>query len=1327
MTPKQFIEQLFAKRSDYADPDQAELAANLLDTVSTDIYSESQRFVFELIQNADDAAADTGNEVHFDFIDGALLVSHNGMAFSEADISSLTNAGSSTKKSDPTKTGYKGIGFKSVFGKSERVSIFSNGYQFRFEKSFHGALLPWQVIPIWTEFSELSTDIRNSLAGTSYQVNTVIETDQASALEEEIKELLANGQILLFLRRVNKITVSRNRVATYSVEKKQTAVAMAYQSVSLLINGDMVSSWIVKTFAKIKIPSDTKQELKKDEKTPVKLKLADFTEMSFAAQIQDGKIKALGRDESLVFTYLPTKVSNLNFPFLINGSFLTNAPREALHEDRIWNQWLMKLTAEKLIHWLKELAGSAYQYQLLQLVPEPFVLGGNELKTAFNSALHRSMAEVAFIPSLSGTLMKASELIVDRTGLSALDFIDPETVIQFINREQGTKFTGDSFLHTELKHKDRLQRWGATIFDIDRLEPFFLSVEFTNSHQAEDNFALIAYFKAKCSADVSGEWQTRLKNIPFIISEEDELKSPAAICFPSIAYKTEFGASVTTIDERVYSEIENNPPVKEWLGQMGVKDPSDEAYLENELIGNIGTAVNEANYMQVTRYLFDKHKNGGLNESHYERLKEFKLYTTTVELQAAKQCYLSDFYEPLLRLEQVNKVLRYVTPTYKRTGDMVSEWKTFLLKLGVVQDIRLQNLALTPTEAREKYPAFVGFFDENRTQKYNASNGFTYLNPISKYELTTYSLLEFATDSAFAKLFWERAAKTNFRRGASDTGLAYYQNSVYLQNNFFEWCLQRAAIFPTSLDDCRPAAEVFLNDKETLDLAGKFLPVFDHSEPLSEEWKKLICFKKQLALEDLLEVLERMASQMKEGELLSKADERRLGLIYNKLEAILPDMSAEHKALVSDWAAINYLPATSLLFEPVTELKLVKIAGFNTSSDKLKVMLLPANCRTNTPDFEALMTLLGIKVIDQFIPSFGIEPVKKEFTLKRKLAVILPYLAAVSERKRFTEFDEEYKRIKKAIERCDLFVASEIKLTFMDGNEVIEGPSLNSYKAGNELYFKGRWKSPLTMFVLIPELTALLDLRGLNEDLRLLLELDEPEIKDYFTSLGLDFDKREFMQTWELPLEEMTEDDVPPSGSFTLGNGGAHGGLGLLAQSIAESPETEFADKAEPFVPQHAASSLNMSTLSVQKRSFTAFTSAPADVAYTIIASDVARSQIGYWSEELVYHFLLHDPKGFTSIVWVNEHEESGLPYDISYIENGVQKFIDAKGTPSGSKDVIYLSDKEWVFMFKQAANYAIYRVYRAGFGDARIITVENPAALIPIGEILPEPITLKV
>ena len=217
--------------------------ANLLDTVSSDIYSESQRFVFELIQNADDAAAQgVNNEVHFEFLTNCLIASHNGMPFNEPDINSLTSAGTSTKKNDQSKTGYKGIGFKSVFGRSNRVTIFSDGFQFRFDKLFHSTKLPWQIIPIWTELKDLEKNIAKFLTSSDYNVSTAIEINGTDPLQNDLDELLASGQILLFLRKITKISVAQNGIPTFSVEKNIVKQGEVFNEVTLSKNGKKVST-----------------------------------------------------------------------------------------------------------------------------------------------------------------------------------------------------------------------------------------------------------------------------------------------------------------------------------------------------------------------------------------------------------------------------------------------------------------------------------------------------------------------------------------------------------------------------------------------------------------------------------------------------------------------------------------------------------------------------------------------------------------------------------------------------------------------------------------------------------------------------------------------------------------------------------------------------------------------------------------------------------------------------------------------------------------------------------------------------------------------------
>ena len=1122
MSKKEFIDSLFKKRSDYKYPEQAEDAAEQLETISKDIYSESQRFIFELIQNSDDASDVNNNEVCFDFYPNCLVVSHNGKPFTAEDIEAITRSGKSTKKADSTKTGYKGIGFKSVFGKSNRVFIFSNGYQFRFDKSYHKGKLPWQVIPIWSEVEDLPHEVKDSSLLGKTKVSTIIQIDEAAALKADLEDLLNNGQILLFLRRISKISVSVNNKQLYAIEKEITGLEGAYNSITLHKNGKEISSWIVKSFENITIPLETKKALKQDEKTPEKLKEAELTEISFAAKVDHGKIVELKGEDSLIFTFLPTKVKEFEFPFLINGSFITNAPREAIHEDRIWNQWLFELIAEKTFEWLALLATSSFKLQILKILPGKYSSQQNDLKLAFNKSYDKVSRVTQFIPNRDFDLKKASDLVIDRTGLSDEKFIPVEALIKFINKTTNNQFDNHAFIHPRIEGKSKLSIIGTTIFDIDKLEAFFLDESFKKTHEPEQNINLISYFFEKAHRSDSREWNEKLKSIPFIFAKGKKLKSPTSVCFPSVDYQTEFGEGVSVIHSKVYAKIEADSKIKSWLEQLGVKEPSDIAYLENEIIPNIDECIDESNYLKITRFLFDLHKKGLLEEWHYEKLNAFNIYTKSKEFTPASKCYFSSQYTPTLNLEGKVTGLPYISIKYILQGDFPSEWKTFFLKLGVVDEIKsiIENDYCYYDPKYTKYEIRWEWFNLHRSFKKPYHDGRVFTNTFNEYRFNTLTLIELTTNYTFSEIFWDYTFK-KIKYIPADKVLGFWSNNwgqpfshITDHGDYVIWLLENKPIIPTQNKICLKASDVFINDREIKLVVGKYLPILNIDEPLSDEWRRLLPLKNKLELEDYLTVLEKMAEEADyyDGE-IRPSDLKRIGLIYNKLASELADFSKTKKDKISIWAETNKLLSKKGKFELSKELKWVKIEGFAVASQHLNIIQIPENCDQSSGEFEELLNLFGVHIIDEFEPSF--KDIKPEPSLKLKIKAVLPYLASVLEKKQYLDFDKEYERLKSKIHNSEFYNVSEIRLSFIYQSNSIEGPSLNAYTNDVKLFFTGRWKSPITMFSLIPELVNLLGVRSVNDELRLLLESEDSESEQWLTQMGVDVEK--------LPKPEPTE------------------------------------------------------------------------------------------------------------------------------------------------------------------------------------------------------------
>lgn len=95
----------------------------------TDLYPDNAHFIYELLQNAEDAEA---TRVEFILDKDYLGFEHDGTRlFTLSDVESITSIGASTKLDDPTSIGKFGVGFKAVFAYTNTPEIHSGEFHFR--------------------------------------------------------------------------------------------------------------------------------------------------------------------------------------------------------------------------------------------------------------------------------------------------------------------------------------------------------------------------------------------------------------------------------------------------------------------------------------------------------------------------------------------------------------------------------------------------------------------------------------------------------------------------------------------------------------------------------------------------------------------------------------------------------------------------------------------------------------------------------------------------------------------------------------------------------------------------------------------------------------------------------------------------------------------------------------------------------------------------------------------------------------------------------------------------------------------------------------------
>lgn len=121
------FQRLIERRRKFIDGLDANRGEINLD-IFEDFYPDRAHFVYELLQNAEDAGA---TEVSFILTPDRLVCEHDGRTFTLEDVKSITGLHDSTKTQAQDKIGKFGVGFKSVFVYTAAPSIRSGQFAFR--------------------------------------------------------------------------------------------------------------------------------------------------------------------------------------------------------------------------------------------------------------------------------------------------------------------------------------------------------------------------------------------------------------------------------------------------------------------------------------------------------------------------------------------------------------------------------------------------------------------------------------------------------------------------------------------------------------------------------------------------------------------------------------------------------------------------------------------------------------------------------------------------------------------------------------------------------------------------------------------------------------------------------------------------------------------------------------------------------------------------------------------------------------------------------------------------------------------------------------------
>ena len=336
------------------------------------LYSDRAHFIFELLQNAEDALRNRGSKwngsraVSFNLTKNILQFKHFGRPFNEADVRGICEIGESAKAEDLTTIGRFGIGFKSVYAITDCPEIHSGPEDFAIENYVQP-----KGVPIIKK-SVGETVFRFPLKSTGESAHDDIATG--------LRRLRASS--LLFLRQIEEIKwqIEDGPSGHYLRESRPVEENVRQVTVIGQVHGEqhVGTEWLVFS-----------RPVTNDEGLP-----SGHVEIAFFIDPANQSIRHVSNSPLVVF--FPTTLET-NLGFLMQGPYQTTPSRDNVPPHVPWNKHLVNETSIlllKTLRWLRDKGQlTTNVIRCLPLNPRRFGINTGPSSDSLSSSVNRISAD----------------------------------------------------------------------------------------------------------------------------------------------------------------------------------------------------------------------------------------------------------------------------------------------------------------------------------------------------------------------------------------------------------------------------------------------------------------------------------------------------------------------------------------------------------------------------------------------------------------------------------------------------------------------------------------------------------------------------------------------------------------------------------------------------------------------------------------------------------------------------------------------------------------------------------------------------------------------
>jgi hypothetical protein len=315
------------------------------------LYTDKSHFVYELLQNAEDADA---TSIKFVQYCDRLEVLHDGKPFTEENLQGLCDIGRSDKADNLNQIGEFGVGFKSVFGICDTVKLYSVPSHYRGSEKI-------DAVPFAVEILDFTrpADIPEMSIEPSYTTKFVFpyvigQSFSGFSTIDELKQVLSKKlqnlgiTTLLFMKHLELIE--------YQIKLEDAMIEGQYLLEKVTVNDHctLVSALGVSQTAGTQGSQDECVSYLKFSRLVGK-ELLRSVDIAFPVIIdKSGRYECQKPQSPYVSVYFPTETES-KLDFIVQGPYRTTPNRSSIPSEDADNKLLARQTAVLLKASIREL------------------------------------------------------------------------------------------------------------------------------------------------------------------------------------------------------------------------------------------------------------------------------------------------------------------------------------------------------------------------------------------------------------------------------------------------------------------------------------------------------------------------------------------------------------------------------------------------------------------------------------------------------------------------------------------------------------------------------------------------------------------------------------------------------------------------------------------------------------------------------------------------------------------------------------------------------------------------------------------------------------